>query len=161
MFSQLLWPISIVFRLLIMNATAGRYIWGLGIIPKSHLKFWWRRLVHFPARRWVAVPICCWGIDIAISGNPSRNWGKKLWSQFCLSYWHLMLQTWSMLRHTHIIRKYSFMVWDSTIVYMLCNVQNSSVRMSLMTGPSLSCHIWRMGMLGTMFELILIVTEYK
>ena len=67
-----------------MNATAGRYFWELGTIPKSHSKFWWRRLVPFPARWWVSAPICCWGIDIAISGNPSRNWGKKLWPQSSL-----------------------------------------------------------------------------
>ena len=28
-----------------------------------------------------------------------------------------------MLRHTHIIRKYSFMVWECTIVYMLRNAE--------------------------------------
>ena len=38
-------------------------------------------------------------------GNLSRNRSEHLGSYNLLPYWYLALQTWSMLQHTHVLRK--------------------------------------------------------
>jgi len=81
-----------------------------------------------------------WRCDISDipTGNSSRNQSKKLFLIVWSCYWNLVIQTWSMLRHTHVIRKIFTIASWWFVPDVRCNIKNSLAQTSLMIDHLLS-----------------------